>query len=152
MDITLVDEQDDPLPASLEELAGMTLTAEGLPERTQLAITLVDTTRMAELNATHMGKHGPTDVLSFPIEDFTDGIELPGPDGPPLLLGDVVICPAVVRSNAAAAGVAFDDEIALMVVHGVLHLLGYDHVVEAEAEAMEQREREILGMVGRPRP
>ena len=152
MDVTFLDEQDDPLPSSLAELAGVALEAEGLPDRTELAITLVDTARMAELNAAHMGKPGPTDVLSFPIEDLSGGLTEPEPAEPPLLLGDVVICPAVVRSNAATAGVAFDDEMALMVVHGVLHLLGYDHVVEAEAEAMEQREREILALVGRTRP
>jgi probable rRNA maturation factor len=106
---------------------------------------------MAELNAAYMGEEGPTDVLSFPIEDFSAGA-VGEPGGPPLLLGDVIICPSVVRSNAAAAAVAFEDEMALMVVHGILHLLGRDHVVDADAELMEQREREILAMVGRKRP
>ncbi len=153
MDITFADEQDDPLPSgSLVELAEVALVAEALPATTQMAITLIDPSRMAELNAAHMGKTGPTDVLSFPIEDFSDGIGVVDSEGPPLLLGDILICPRVVRANAEAAGVAFEDEMALMVVHGVLHLLGRDHVIEAEAEAMEQREREILALVGRVRP
>lgn len=152
MDVTLADEQDDPLPrVDLLELAQTALEAEGLPAATQLSITLVDSERMAELNNEYMGMKGPTDVLAFPIEDFKK-LPVPDPDGPPLLLGDVIICPSVVHGNAAAAAVAFEDEMALMVVHGILHLLGRDHVIDAEAELMEQREREILAMVGRKRP
>jgi probable rRNA maturation factor len=153
MDITFTDEQDDPPPSEkLVELAELAMIEESLPPTTQLAIALIDKTHMAKLNTAHMGKTGPTDVLSFPIEDFSAGIGVADVDGPPLLLGDIVICPAVVRANAVAAGVAFEDEMALMVVHGVLHLLGRDHVIEAEAEAMEQREREILALAGRVRP
>ncbi len=153
MEISLNDEQDDPLPSDwLVELAGVAMEAEALPHSTQLSITLIDEVRMTELNSEYMGKTGPTDVLSFPIEDWTAGVPVVGPMGPPLLLGDIMICPNVVRGNAAGAGVAFEDEMALMVVHGILHLLGHDHVVEEEAEAMEQREREILAMTGRTRP
>lgn len=153
MDVIFTDEQDDPLPAvPLVDLAHTALEAEGLPDSTELAITLVDEARMAELNAEYMGKTGPTDVLSFPIEDFEPGAPIPDDAGPPLLLGDVVVCPSVVHANSQQAGVAFEDEMALMIVHGILHLLGRDHVVEAEAELMEQREREILEMIGRSRP
>ena len=152
MNITIADEQDDPLPRlDLVEVARTALEAEGLPPATQLSIALVGRERMAELNNEYLGKEGPTDVLSFPIEDFSDP-PVRDPDGPPLLLGDVIICPAVVHGNAAIAAVAFEDEMALMVVHGILHLMGRDHVVDAEAELMEQREREILAMVRRERP
>ncbi len=68
------------------------------------------------------------------------------------MLGDVVVCPPVVRRNAAAADVPFGDEMALMVVHGILHLLGYDHEDDGDAEKMEQRERDLLALVGRTRP
>ncbi|MDJ0953583.1 MAG: rRNA maturation RNase YbeY [Acidimicrobiia bacterium] len=153
MDITFTDEQDDPLPSDwMIELAGTAMEAESLPESTQLHVALVGEDRMAELNSEYMDKDGPTDVLSFPIEDFAAGVTPQTDAGPPLLLGDIVICPPVVRRNAAAAAVAFEDEMALMVVHGILHLLGRDHVSDEEAEAMEQREREILAMVGRQRP
>lgn len=149
MDITFSDEQDDPLPAEpLVELARVAMQAESLARSTELALTLVTAERMAELNAEYMSKPGPTDVLSFPIEDFSAGARQVGPEDPPLLLGDIVICPSVVRSNAVSAAVAFEDEMALMVVHGLLHLLGRDHVIDAEAEAMEQREREILALMG----
>ncbi len=63
-----------------------------------------------------------------------------------------MICPEVVRSRAEAAAVPFDDEMALMVVHGLLHLLGYDHVDDADAALMEGRERSYLAAVGRTRP
>ena len=153
MEITLSNELDDPLPTDwLVDLADTAMRAEQLPDSTHLSITLVAESRMAELNGEYMGKAGPTDVLSFPIESFEVPFDEPEPDGPPLLLGDIVICPSVVARNATAAGVAFDDELALMVVHGTLHLLGRDHVIDEEAEAMEQREREILAMVGRERP
>lgn len=153
MDISFTDEQEEPLSSEpLVAIASIAMEAEELPASTQLAITLVGEGRMAELNGTYMSKSGPTDVLSFPIEDFSAGITEIDATGPPLLLGDIVICPSVVRANASTAGVAFEDEMALMVVHGVLHLLGRDHVIETEAEEMEEREREILAMVGMERP
>lgn len=153
MEITFADDQDDPLPGDwLTDLAAVAMRAESLPDSTELTITLVGSERMAALNREYMGKPGPTDVLSFPIEDFTDGAIAWDESGPPLMLGDIFVCPEVVRANAADAGVPFEDEMALMVVHGILHLLGRDHVIEEEAEAMEEREREILAMVGRSRP
>ena len=153
MEIAFSDEQDDPLPSEpLVALAGVAMEAEGLPDTTHLSLILVDEDRMAELNTTYMNESGPTDVLSFPIEDFSSGTVAIDPDGPPLLLGDIVICPSVVQTNAATAGVAFAEEMALMVVHGVLHLLGRDHMIETEAEEMEEREREILAMIGMDRP
>jgi probable rRNA maturation factor len=99
-----------------------------------------------------MGGEGPTDVLAFPIEHLSPGSppsELPS--GPPFMLGDVLIAPTYVRRQAAALDVDFDDEIALMVVHGLLHLMGYDHEDDDEAEVMESRERHHLGVVGRRR-
>jgi probable rRNA maturation factor len=154
MQVEVRDEQDDPLePEPLQALAATVMQAEGLPATAEVSLTLVGTAKMARLNEQHMGRPGPTDVLSFPIEALTPG-EVPAqPDGaPPLLLGDILVCPAVVRDQAGAAGVAFDDEMALMVVHGLLHLLGYDHEVDAEAERMEARERDLLALEGRVRP
>jgi probable rRNA maturation factor len=112
---------------------------------------------MAELNKRFLGKDGPTDVLAFPIDD-DDVVEGgrspdslgPGPgvdpesSDPPNLLGDVVVCPAVAARNAPDHAGTYDDEMALLVVHGILHILGMDHVDSEEAEAMEQRERELL--------
>lgn len=154
MTITFGDEQDDPLPASdLVRFAEFVLIEEGLSRDTVVSLTMVDEGTIAELNRAHMGKSGSTDVLSFPIEDAAPG-RPPVPDdaGPPLELGDVFIAPAVVRANARRDGVAFDDEMLLMVVHGVLHLLGWDHVDDQDATAMEKREGELLSLISKVRP
>jgi probable rRNA maturation factor len=71
-----------------------------------------------------------------------------GPAGPPLVIGDVIVAPAYVSRQAAETDVGFDDEMALMVAHGILHLLGYDHIDDGDAELMERREGELLSMVG----
>lgn len=154
MNVVFVDEQDDPLESSwLVELASGVLVAEDLPEDTLVGVSLVSESRMSQLNADTMGKTGPTDVLSFPLEDAVPGSPpVRAAGGPPIHLGDVVICPAVVTRNAAGAGVRFEDEMALMVVHGVLHLLGYDHVADDEAGRMEDRERQLLATSGLVRP
>ncbi len=159
MKIEFRDDRDDPSLSSavemsdLEALAAATLDAEGFAGELEVAITLIDEGPMAQLNSTHLGKSGPTDVLSFPLELLEPGTAPATLDGrPPLNIGDIFICPTVVADNAAAAEVSFQNEMALMVVHGLLHLLGYDHIVDSEAEQMEQRERDLLAVVGRTRP
>jgi probable rRNA maturation factor len=112
---------------------------------------------MADLNKRFRNEEGPTDVLAFPIdEDAVESGRSPdsGGTGPgastsepptvPLVLGDVVVCPRVAARNAPGHAGTYDDELALLVVHGILHLLGMDHVDDAEAKAMERRERELL--------
>lgn len=106
----------------------------------ELTLTFVDTDEIAALNAQHMGTTGPTDVLSFPLDDGTDA----GPDGPPPLLGDVVICPAIAARQFADHAGTLDDELALLVVHGVLHVLGHDHAEPEDAAAMRALELELL--------
>jgi probable rRNA maturation factor len=99
---------------------------------------------MAELNHRWMGKQGPTDVLAFPMDEL-DADRGPGVDpsnGEPALLGDIVLCPEVAERQAVAAGHATDDEMHLLTVHGVLHLLGYDH-------AEPDEEREMFGLQDR---
>lgn len=149
MNVFLADEQDDPLDAEpLRDIASGVLREEGLPPETEVAVVLVGPREMADYNERFMQRPGPTDVLAFPLEDFVPGHPPAAePNGPPLNLGDVFICPAVVRENGEAAGVAFDHEMALMVVHGLLHLLGYDHVRDDDAERMELRERKLLELV-----
>jgi probable rRNA maturation factor len=111
---------------------------------------------MAELNKRFMDADGPTDVLAFPIDDPVDAGRWPdagstGPDrdGPepgdlPLLLGDVVVCPAVASRQAPEHAGSYEDEMALLVVHGVLHVLGHDHVGPEETAAMQAKERSLL--------
>ena len=154
MNVSVTDDQDDPLePDKLAALAASVLKAEGLADDTILEVTLVDEETMAERNQAALGRSGATDVLAFPLEDARPGSPpQPSAGGPPIHIGDVLICPPVVRRNASSAGVRFDDELALMVVHGVLHLLGYDHVDDDEAEQMEARERDLLAAAGLVRP
>ncbi len=130
-------EVDDP-PIDLDRwgrLAEAVLAASGA--QGELTLTFVDDDEIASLNEEHMGKAGPTDVLAFPID------EEPTP-GVPTLLGDVVICPRVAAGQFAEHAGTFDDEIALLVVHGILHVLGHDHAEADEAEAMRRRELELL--------
>jgi probable rRNA maturation factor len=154
VNVLFADEQDQPIVTDdLLMLAEVVLAAEGLAEDTGVALVLIDEESMAELNETHMGREGPTDVLSFPIETAVPGAPpRPAAGGPPIELGDVFICPAVVQRNAEEREVPFDDELALMVVHGLLHLLGWDHENERDAVRMEARERQLLAQVGRVRP
>jgi probable rRNA maturation factor len=108
----------------------------------ELTLTFVDRVEIAALNEEHLGKKGPTDVLSFPL-DAGEGVA-PADQLVPVLLGDVVVCPAVARSQAPTHAGSLDDELALLVVHGVLHVLGYDHVDADETAAMRSKERELL--------
>jgi len=159
MTITFADNRRDPATSpdidagELVALAKISLRNEGVPEGAEVSITLLDEQPMGELNEAHLGKVGPTDVLSFPLEPLTPGMApAPVAGGPPLDLGDIFICPQVVIGNASRSGVPFRNEMALMVVHGLLHLLGYDHIVDSEAEQMEQRERDLLAVLGLVRP
>ncbi len=127
-------------------LAGSVLEGEGVSGPAVLSVSFVDEGVMAELNATHMGEAGPTDVLSFPLDAEPDTAAGAGA-GAPRLLGDVVICPVVARRNAAPPG-GYEAELGLLVVHGVLHVLGMDHGEPDEAEAMVARERHHLAAAG----
>lgn len=120
-----------------------TRTAESEGAAGEISITLVIPDRMAELNEQHMGKAGPTDVLAFPIDGPGDpGL---GAGGPPRLIGEVVLCPEV-AAGQATAGV--ESELDLLIAHGILHLLGYDHATESGAEQMRRRERNLTGQSG----
>jgi probable rRNA maturation factor len=154
MTVFLADEQEVPVPTEdLRELACAVLDAEGYPERVEVTILLVDDDTMTGYNESFMGRDGPTDVLAFPLEELVAG-QAPSlsPHDPPIHLGDIVISPDYVQRQAADRGVEFLDELSLMVVHGMLHLMGWDHPDEEIAERMERREAEILSSVGRSRP
>ncbi len=123
-------------------LAGDALRAEH--RHGELTLTFVDRAEMALLNGEHMGKSGPTDVLSFPLDSLEAKLPWSMPTVGPVLLGDVVICPSVAAEAAPDHAGTLDDELALLTVHGVLHVLGHDHVDLEEAETMQQRELELL--------
>lgn len=140
-----------------QRLALAVLADEGVEGECELSVMFVDEGTISDLNGRFMEVAGPTDVLSFPIDGDGDppgrwpDAGGPGPeraddieDELPLLLGDVVICPAVADRNAPTHAGSFDDELALLVVHGILHLLGMDHADETGRTAMQARERVLL--------
>jgi probable rRNA maturation factor len=157
IDVFAADEQED-IPITVArwaDLAKQVLIARGVKGETEVSLLFLDEDAIAALNEQFLGKSGPTDVLSFPIEDEPGptgrspdfGGSGPGAspeEGALTLLGDVVICPAVAARNAVEHEVSLDDEIALLVVHGLLHLLGMDHEDDAEAERMEALEQQLL--------
>lgn len=125
--------------ARWQGLAERALASEGVT-RGELNLLFVDESAMEALNVQHMGNQGPTDVLAFPIDG---GVEADH-GGVPVLLGDVIICPSVARKNARLHDVSFDDEVALLVVHGLLHVLGHDHADPEETAVMKSRESALL--------
>jgi probable rRNA maturation factor len=109
----------------------------GVNPLAELSILLVDVEYMAELNHRWMDVEGPTDVLAFPMDEGTiDHGPGEGPGAEPALLGDVVLCPEVAEKQAATAGHTVSQELALLTVHGTLHLLGYDHAEPEEKTEM----------------
>lgn len=143
--------------AKLAGLAEHVLVAEGVRGDCELNLIFVNEATMTELNSRFMGADGPTDVLAFPLDDdAVEGGRFPdagtsGPDRPPhapadvpLILGDVIVCPSVAVANAPDHTGTFDDEMELLVVHGVLHVLGMDHAEPDEATIMQRREKELL--------
>lgn len=113
-------------------------------DEAELTIRIVDEPEMTELNETYRHKNGPTNVLSFP-SDMDPQFDM-------ALLGDIVICASIVQREASDANIELLAHWAHMVVHGTLHLLGYDHVEEEDAEVMEDIEKQILTEMGYPAP
>ncbi|ATP46936.1 rRNA maturation RNase YbeY [Pseudomonas sp. DCB_AW] len=111
----------------------------------EMTIRLVDEAEGRELNHTYRHKDYATNVLSFPADVPDDLLDIP-------LLGDLVICVAVVEREAAEQGKTLEAHWAHLVIHGCLHLLGYDHIDDEEAEEMEALERELLAELGHPDP
>jgi probable rRNA maturation factor len=164
MEIDILIEDADWTGTALGDLAGRaaaaTLEEVGL-EPSQFAVSLLacGDDRIAALNAEFRGKAAPTNVLSWPARDraaATPGeaphLPWPNPAGPPEELGDIAIAHGVLAREAAEAGRPFEDHLAHLLVHGVLHLLGFDHIADADAELMEGLETRILVRLGVPEP
>jgi probable rRNA maturation factor len=150
----VVDDRRDPAAEPVDEerwvrLAGDVLRSEGVAG-TEVAVTFVDEDTIAALKQEHLQGDGrPTDVLAFPMDEphaTNDGPHDGAPDDGhvPRLLGDVVICPAVAARQAPSHAGSYDDEVALLLVHGLLHLLGMDHADDHDRGLMQRRERELL--------
>jgi probable rRNA maturation factor len=146
MSIEIANESGSPVDTdSVLGAARYTLDQMGVNPLAELSILLVDVEYMTELNHRWMGSDGPTDVLAFPMEEGTID---PGPNevlgGEPTLLGDVVLCPEVAAQQAAIAGHGTADELHMLTVHGVLHLLGYDHGEPDEEREMFTLQAKLL--------
>ena len=109
-----------------------------------VSLRVVDSAEMAALNGRYRHKPQPTNVLSFPAAPAAPS----GPPGEAPLLGDIALCSQVILDESRAYGLAFRDRYAQMLVHGLLHLLGYDHMQEDERQAMEGQERRLLAALG----
>lgn len=138
-------------------LALEVLEARGVRGGAELNVMFVDEPAIAALNEQYMDKTGPTDVLAFPMDGYEvlvgsgpgaqsrgPGREEPAHDEAPLILGDVVVCPAVAALQAPSHAGTFEDEIALLLVHGILHVLGHDHDTDAATAEMRAIERGLL--------
>jgi probable rRNA maturation factor len=128
--------------AALQRLAVYALDAMHVHPDAELAIVLVDEGAMEQLHVQWMDEPGPTDVLSFPMDELRPGTE--DQPSPPGLLGDVVLCPQVAQAQAQTAGHPLIDELLLLTTHGILHLLGFDHAEPAEEKEMFGLQRDIL--------
>jgi probable rRNA maturation factor len=119
----------------LVDLAAFALQELHVDKRAELEISLVDEAEMTRLHEEWMDESGPTDVLSFPMDELRPN-EISKNNEVPVVLGDVVICPDVARKQGDAAGHGLEQELRILLVHGILHLLGFDHVEPAEEVEM----------------
>jgi probable rRNA maturation factor len=124
-------------------LARFTIRRMRVHPQAVLCLKLVDETTMSDYNQRFMGKTGPTDVLSFPMDELRPGREgEPEPDG---ILGDMALCPQFAIAQAPEFSRSPDDEMHLLTIHGILHLLGYDHAEPAEEREMFALQARLLG-------
>lgn len=123
-------------------LARFVLDAMRVHPQTELSIMFVEPDVMEELHVRWLDLPGPTDVMSFPMDELRPGID--GHDPEPGMLGDVVLCPSVAAQQARDAGHSTVEEMLLLTIHGILHLLGFDHAEEEEEEEMFALQRQLL--------
>lgn len=144
LDLQIACEAPSGLPAEADFQRWLDHVLPQFQEESEVTIRLVDEAESHDLNLTYRGMDKPTNVLSFPFE-APPGMEMP-------LLGDLIICRQVVEREAGEQGKPLMAHWAHMVVHGSLHLLGYDHIVNEEAEEMESLETDIMQGMGYPDP
>jgi len=144
LDLQIACENSKGLPAESDFQKWLDVVLPQFQEESEVTIRIVDDAESHELNMTYRGKDKSTNVLSFPFE-APPGMELP-------LLGDLVICRQVVEKEAQEQQKELLAHWAHMVVHGSLHLLGYDHIIDEEADEMESIEIDIMQSLGYPDP
>ena len=129
--------------SQIVDICDFALKESGAPDSSEVSVTFVDNEEMASLNEEYRGKVGPTDVLSFECDNLDDDFPVDG-DIQDYVLGDIVIAPDVAFAQAKEYGTSFEDELNLLCVHGILHLQGYDHILDGDAKEMEDLQKGIL--------
>ncbi len=124
----------------LISLADFSLNSMGIHPDSELSISIVDEEEMSSLHMQWMDEPGPTDVLSFPMDEMKPYSATTGPG----MLGDIVLCPEFAAEQARTAGHSLQEELELLTVHGVLHLLGFDHRENDERKIMFAKQDELL--------
>lgn len=134
----------DVCEAELISVARFVLRRMNVHPGAELSMVLLDSGAMADLHMRWMDLPGPTDVMSFPMDELEPGGRPDAPEPGPAMLGDIVLCPEFAAEQAAAAGHSLGHELALLTIHGVLHLLGYDHAEPDEEKEMFGLQRQLL--------
>ncbi|WP_096270619.1 rRNA maturation RNase YbeY [Paucisalibacillus globulus] len=129
----------------IEGLLNLTALKENISENTEVSITFVNNNEIQEINRDYRNLDKPTDVISFALEETTEGeVEIVG-DDIPVILGDIIISVEKAKEQAEEYNHSFERELGFLAVHGLLHLLGYDHMTEQDEKEMFQKQEEILG-------
>lgn len=136
--------EEDLVELPVEALCCFVLEQEEKPENSEVSVSFVDDEEIAELNEEYRGKVGPTDVLSFECDNLEDEMSGFGFEEDIYELGDIIIAVDVAERQTKEFGTSFEEEMTLLLVHGLLHLCGYDHIENDEAEVMEAREAELI--------
>lgn len=144
LDLQIATQQNEHLPTEVDINHWLNIILPPFMSKAELTIRIVDEAESQQLNHTYRNKNKPTNVLSFPFESPIE-IETP-------LLGDLVICKQIVEQEALEQNKSLQSHWAHMIVHGCLHLLGYDHIIDQDAEEMEQLEIEIMAELGFTNP
>lgn len=143
INVEVDDEVEDRVDqAALVTMLDRVLAEDGVDDGASLALVLADDLLLRELNLRHRDVDAPTDILSFPADE---GEAFPAPEGEPPFLGDIVVSVESVERQAEEAGLGAGEELSHVVLHGLLHLLGYDHEETADEAKMKAREEAVLG-------
>lgn len=140
---------DSKVEELIRELLSHAATEEALTGEVEVAVTFMTDEAIQEVNAQYRGKDVPTDVISFAMEEMTEGeVAIVAEEGMPTVLGDILISVETATRQAGEYGHDFKREIGFLALHGFLHLLGYDHITEEEETKMFGRQKEILASFG----
>lgn len=121
---------------------------EEVPSSAEVSITFVDKEEIQQLNLTYRAIDEPTDVISFEMQAFNPGEIIVPPSDHPLVLGDIIVCVEVAKDQALTYNHSFKRELGFLIVHGILHLLGYDHATTEEEKEMFSKQTHLLREFG----